>query len=104
MANEILKDEQLTDAQLNDVAGGTYVQSASDALKFKELGVKVYDTEIAGVPVLMHDQFVKLRETFQKYGVTVEDHGGLIDDNKYFVNGKQVTRDDAWKHITAQFK
>ncbi len=104
MANEILKDEQLTDAQLNDVAGGTYVQSASDALKFKELGVKVYDTEIAGVPVLMHDQFVKLRETFQKYGVTVEDHGGLTNDNKYFIGGEEVSRDAAWKHITAQFK
>ena len=104
MANEILKDEQLTDAQLNDVAGGTYVQSASDALKFKELGVKVYDTEIAGVPVLMHDQFIKLRETFQKYGVTVEDHGGLTNDNKYFIGGEEVSRDAAWKHITAQFK
>lgn len=104
MANDILKDEQLTDAQLNDVAGGTYVQSASDALKFKELGVKVYDTEIAGVPVLMHDQFVKLRETFQKYGVTVEDHGGLTNDNKYFIGGEEVSRDAAWKHITAQFK
>ena len=104
MANEILKDEQLTDEQLDNVAGGNYLESASDALKFKDLGIKVYDTDIAGVPVLTHDQFVKLRETFQKYGVTVEDRGGLINDNKYFVGGKQVARDDAWKHIQAQFK
>ena len=103
MAKEILKDEILKDEELDNVAGGTYLESASDAKKFKELGVKIYDNEIAGVPVLFHDEFVKLRGAFQQYGVTIKDNGGLIDANEYFIGGKLVSRDDAWKHIEAQF-
>ncbi|MBR3745987.1 MAG: hypothetical protein IKN27_03405 [Selenomonadaceae bacterium] len=104
MANEILKDEILTEEQLDNVAGGTYLESADDAKKFKELGVKIYDNDIAGVPVLTHDEFVKLRGAFNKYGVTIKDNGGLIDANEYFIGDKLVSRDDAWKHIEAQLK
>ena len=103
MAKEILKDEILTDAELDNVAGGTYLESVDDAKKFKELGVNVYDTDVLGVPVLTHDEFVKLRGAFEKYGVNVKDKGGLIDSNEYYIDGKLVTRDDAWKHINAQF-
>ena len=104
MANEILKDEQLDDAQLDNVAGGTYLESANDAKKFSELGIKIYDIDVAGIPVLMHNEFVKLRDTFQQYGVTIKDHGGLMNANEYFIGGKPVSRDDAWKHINAQIK
>ena len=103
MANEILKDEILKDDELDRVAGGTYLESADDAKRFKELGVNIYNNDIAGVPVLMHDEFVKLRATFEKYGVSIKDHGGLINENQYFINGKSVSRDEAWKHINAQF-
>ena len=104
MAEEkILKDEILTEEQLDNVAGGTYIESADDAKKFKELGVKIYDNDIAGVPVLTHDEFVKLRGAFEKYGVTVKDKGGLVNANEYYMGGKKVSRDDAWKHINAQF-
>ena len=95
--------EKMTDEELDQVAGGTYIESSSDAIKFQnELGVKIYDTEIVGVPVLQHNEFVKLRDAFSQYGVKVEDHGGLINENKYFIDGNQVSRDDAWKHIMAQ--
>ncbi len=103
MAKEILKDEILKDEQLEQVAGGTYLESADDAVRFNDLGIKIYDNDIAGVPVLMHEEFVKLRETFNKYGVTIKDSGGLVNDNKYFIGGKEVSREDAWKHISSQF-
>ena len=103
MAKEILKDEILSDAELDNVAGGTYLESANDALKFKALGVKVYDKDIFGIPVLEHNEFVKLRDAFQQYGVKIEDHGGLVNANEYFIGDKLVSRDDAWKHIEAQF-
>ena len=84
-------------------SSGSYGRKDSDAKKFKELGVKIYDNEIAGVPVLFHDEFVKLRGAFQQYGVTIKDNGGLVNANEYFIDGKLVSRDDAWKHIEAQF-
>ena len=96
------KDEILSDAELDNVAGGTYIESAGDAKKFNELGVKIYENEIAGIPVLTHDEFEKLRSTFNQYGVTIKDHGGLSNANEYFIDGNKVTRDEAWKHINSQ--
>ncbi len=96
--------EQLSDEELDKVAGGTYLESAGDAKKFNELGIKIYDTEVFGVPVLTHNEFVKLRDEFTKFGVTVKDKGGLINSNEYYIGGKLVTRDEAWKHIQSQVK
>lgn len=105
MADEkILKEEILSDDELDNVAGGTYLESADDAKKFKELGVKIYDAEILDVPVLMHDQFEKLRSTFKEYGVTIKDNGGFINNNKYFIGDTEVTRETAWAHVESQLK
>lgn len=94
--------EKLSDEELENVAGGTYLESAQDALNFQKLGIKIYDNDIVGIPILHHEEFVKLRGAFQKFGVTVKDKGGLLNDNEYFLNGKSVSRDEAWKHINAQ--
>ena len=99
-----ITDEILNDEELEQVAGGNYFESMSDAQKFENLGIKISEKNIGGMPILMHDEFVKLRETFKIYGVEIKDHGGLINDNEYFINGNQVSRDDAWKHIESQFK
>ena len=105
MADEkIFKSAELSDEELENVAGGTHLESADDAKKFKAIGVDVGAPEVLGVPVVTHDQFVKLREAFNQFGVTVKDHGGIEHGNEYFINGKLVSRDDAWKHINAQAK
>ena len=96
--------EMLSDEELEKVAGGTYLESGGDAKKFKELGIKIYENEIFGQPVLNGGEFAKLRETFQKYGVTIKDKGGLTNANEYYIGDKKVSRDDAWNHINAQFK
>jgi len=105
MAKEILKDEILKDEELDNVAGGTYLESSADAIKFKEngvdLGIPIVGNAIA---IMGHDEFVKLREAFNKYGVTLKDNGGLVNENKYFIGNKEVSRDDAWKHIEEQLK
>ena len=95
--------EKLDDEELENVAGGTYLESANDAKKFQEHGVKIYDNDIIGIPVLTHNEFVKLRDAFNKYGVTIKDNGGLINSNEYYINNKLVTREEAWKHIEKQF-
>ena len=110
MAKEILKDEILSDEELDNVAGGTFAESYSDAQSFEKLGVKIFKNDIAGVPLLDHEGFVNLRNAFNKYGVTIKDDGSIFGDmvgtskaNEYYINGKKVNRDEAWKHINAQF-
>ena len=96
--------EMLSDEELEKVAGGTYLESGDDAKKFKELGINVYGSEIWGVPILHGSDFTKLREAFNKFGVTIKDNSGIINANEYYIGDKKVSRDDAWNHINAQFK
>jgi len=110
MAKEILKDELLTEEQLDNVAGGTFAESYSDANEFEKLGVKIFKNDIVGVPLLDHEGFVNLRNAFDKYGVTIKDDGSIFGDlmgtsktNEYYIGGKKVSREEAWKHINAQF-
>ena len=110
MAKEILKDEILSDEQLDNVAGGTFAESYGDAKSFEKLGVKIFKNELVGIPLLDHVGFVNLRNAFEKYGVTIKDDGSIGGDimgtskaNEYFIGGKQVSREEAWKHINAQF-
>ena len=110
MTKEILKDEILKDEELDNVAGGTFAESYSDANNFEKLGVKIFKTELAGIPILDHEGFANLRAAFDKYGVKIIDDGSLGGDllgtskaNQYFIGGKEVTQAEAWKHINAQF-
>ena len=110
MAKEILKDEILSDEELDNVAGGTFAESYGDAQNFEKLGVKIFKNELAGVPLLDHEGFANLRSAFDKYGVTIKDDGSIWGDltgkskaNQYFINGNKVSREDAWKYINAQF-
>ena len=110
MAKEILKDEILSDEELDGVAGGTFAESYNDAQSFEKLGVKIFENKLAGIPLLDHEGFVNLRAAFDKYGVTIKDDGSIWGDltgkskaNQYFIGGNEVSREDAWKHINAQF-
>ena len=104
-ADEILKDEEL-----DGVTGGTFAESYSDANNFEKLGVKIFKSDVAGVPLLDHEGFVNLRAAFEKYGVKTIDDGSIWGDltgkskpNQYFIGDKLVSRDEAWKHINSQF-
>ena len=75
MTDKILKSEQLSEEELNQVAGGTFKESYSDAQAFEKLGVKIFENKLAGVGLLDHEGFVNLRNAFNKYGVTIKDDG-----------------------------
>ncbi len=98
---EFFENNVLSDEQLDDVAGGTYLESADDAERFKKIGVKVYDSKFLSVPVV---QFDKLRSAFEQFGVRIKDNGGIVNANQYFIGDKEVTRDQAWEHINSQAK
>ncbi|MBR6711427.1 MAG: hypothetical protein IKI76_00305 [Selenomonadaceae bacterium] len=104
MTKEILKDEILKEEQLNQVAGGTIAESYDDADRFEALGVHVYCND-PGVPLndLYTETMMTLQDTYQKFGVRAMTYGDDHRANIYFVDGKEVSREDAWKHINAQF-
>ena len=83
MADEkILKDEILSDEQLDNVAGGTYAETFQDM---------DYITRYTGIQFHGSDKAKReqLRDLMWKNGIKLKDHGGL-DPNQYFVINPQT--------------
>lgn len=99
MAEEIKKDEILSEEQLEQVAGGSQAQIEEDIRRFKNLGAIPGNAN-------SHDTGL-LKRAFALYGIDVETHGGHWGkSNKYIVRagefaGKDVGQDGAWKIIVA---
>ena len=106
MAKEILKDEILSEEELDNVAGGTFKQVASDSQFLRDSGIAPelkgwgnYDTE---------HQFDRIStlvtEAWTKAGITctVSKDG----ENAYSLDGQAISREDAYKHVadTTGFK
>ena len=64
----------LSEEQLENVAGGTCLESARDSY------------------------FLKLIKAWATVGVKLELPESIFVANKYFINGKQVSQEDARKH------
>ena len=104
MAEKILATEKLSDSQLEKVTGGTYLECRQDARRFTELGIPGFYPEKGELPFLEHDELIDLTNLFSKYGVDYKYYGGDCMSNEYFIDGKKVSREDAWKHIENKFK
>lgn len=108
MAKEILKDEILKDEQLDQVAGGSWMESVSDvneAFKRKIPGFNIDPTTSEGAIYLLKnwtegDNVVgKLENMFADHGIEMTYNGKPFDPNIYTYKGKQITQDEAWKII-----
>ena len=81
MAKEILKNEILNDAELDNVAGGTLGQTAADMDRFsKETGF-----QFSGDSSQRREQF---RDILFRSGVKIKDHGGFSDNEYFLLNNK----------------
>ena len=89
MANEILKEELLSEDQLEGVAGGTIREIVKDTDFMQAIGL------------LRQDETDKddLRRAWAQGGVTLILHGGKESPNEYYKNGKQITREAALKSV-----
>ena len=109
MTNEILKDEILSEEQLNEVAGGSWVESLNDvnnAFQRKIPGFeKINPTTADGAIYLLKnwtdgDNIVgRLEKMFASHGITMTYNGKPFDPNIYSYNGKSITQEQAWKII-----
>lgn len=114
MANEILKDailksEILKDAQLDEVTGGSWMESVGDCINAYERKIPGFDkidpkTADGAIYLLKNwtegDNVVgQLKTMFAKYGIDMTYNGKPFDPNTYTYKGKQITQDEAWNII-----
>jgi len=110
MANEILKDEILNDEQLDSVTGGSWLEFTADMLDAQKRGIAGFENlnltdpnsdliKMISDDKLRHQYVDKLGAVFASHGITMEYNGKLLEDNVYTYQGKQITRDQAWKII-----
>lgn len=102
MAKEILKDEILSDEELDNVAGGTLAQTAADMNRFtRETGLQFHGND--------SQQREQFRDILFRSGVKIKDHGGW-NDNEYFrlnEQGKKIgslTQNEAINLAIANYK
>ena len=79
MAKEILKDEILSEEELDNVAGGTYAQTFEDMDRFN----KSTGFQFTGNDSNKREQ---LRDILFRCGVKIKDHGGFHDNEYYRLN------------------
>ena len=95
MAKEILKEEILKDEELDNVAGGTRIETFQDGDELYKRGLLSADDALRSAPV---------RDMLHKMGYAgYKDNGGIINGNIYTdKNGSVVTREQFWKNFDAE--
>ena len=99
MADEkILKDEILSEEELDGVAGGTRIETFQDGDELLKRGLISEDDALSSS---------KVREAIHKLGYKYVDHGGVKmfggKDNEYFdKKGESVSRAEFWKNFDAE--
>lgn len=105
MAKEILKDEILSDEQLDNVNGGSWVEFTADMLEAQKRGFAGFENldsdliKMIGDDKLRHQYVDKVAGVFAKHGVTMEYNGKFLEANVYTYQGKQITREQAWNIV-----
>ena len=110
MAKEILKDEIMSDAELDQVAGGSWVEFTADMLDAHKRGIAGFENidpnnpnsdlfKMIGDGSLRHQYVDKVAGVFASHGITMEYHGKLLEDNIYTYKDKQITREQAWNIV-----
>ena len=89
--------EQLTDDELDEVAGGTIGQTAGDSKILYDYGLM--DRHYGTIPVMFYwkSKSAEVDAGWAKAGITCVTKP--FGSNQYFLNGKEISQDDAWKII-----
>ena len=95
MAKEILKDEILSDEELDGVAGGTRLETFGDGNELYKRGLLTEEQALSSAPV---------RNKLHSMGYAgYQDKGGIINGNIYTdKNGNQISREQFWKNFDAE--
>ena len=92
--------EKLSDEELDQVAGGTYNNTAADTRALNDMGFNI-ERRSAGDCFWMptnNDAQADVARIFNKFGVSVDQSWGAVD-NKYYHNGERITRQQAFQIV-----
>ena len=92
---KILKDGILSDEELDNVAGGTRLETYADGDELYKRGLLTEEQAFHSAPV---------REMLHKMGYGgYKDNGGIVNDNIYTdKKGNTISREDFWKNFDAE--
>ena len=95
---KILSEEILSDDELDNVAGGTRMETYADGNELYKRGLLSESDALSSTPV---------RELLHKMGYNYKDHGGAAlfgaKSNEYFnKQGVSVSREEFWKNFDAE--
>ena len=101
MAEEkILKDELLSDEQLENVAGGTLDETAADTRVLKKLGLRIDGR--SAEDLIDFSKFSEaageVSQIFKRFGIRVDQYWGP-KTNKYYRDGQEISRELAFKIV-----
>lgn len=92
--------EALSDDQLENVAGGTYNNTAADTRALNDMGFDIERrsaNDCFWIPT-NNDAQADVAKIFNRFGVSVDQSWGAVD-NKYYHNGKSITRQQAFQIV-----
>ena len=95
MAEEIKKDEILSEEELDNVAGGTRLETYGDGNELYKRGLLSEEDALHSAPV---------RDILHEMGYSgYKDNGGLFNGNIYTdKNGNTISREQFWKNFDAE--
>ena len=99
--------EQLSDAELDNVAGGSWVEFTADMLEAKKRGIAGFESldltnpnsdliKMIGDDKLRHQYVDKVGALFAAHGIEMTYNGKFLESNIYKFNGKEISRQQAW--------
>jgi len=96
------KLEMMNDEELEHVAGGTIGQTAGDSKILYDYGLM--DRHYGTIPVMFYwkSKSAEVDAGWAKAGITCVT--APLSGNKYFLNGKEISRGEAYDYLKANFK
>ena len=92
-------DKILKEEQLDQVAGGTWAQTADDSRFLNSLNGS---TNRYGGSIISITSSTRIEEEIQRgwatVGIEFTWHGGYSRDNEYYLNGKKISQGEARRH------
>lgn len=106
---KILENEIMSEEELENVAGGSWMEFTADMLDAKKRGVPGFENldfnpdsdliKMIGDDNLRHQYVDKVANFFASHGITMEYHGKMLESNIYTYKGNQISREQAWNII-----
>ena len=99
---KFLQEEMLSDAELENVSGGTCYETANDSRFLNVLlrGTKYHQCDRYGATKMFfhYSAVADLNKSWKSLGVEFRARTGLIIRNQYFLDGKEISQSEAWAH------